>query len=130
MSSIDPILSIAEAVGPSGQMNATDFGSDMIALAEGLARARGLRNIEFRIANVESLAFPNESVSARWVGPPGRYWQQFTEVAAPLGSLIAKLMGDTRVRTEAEILAELRKLSDGSAIAMPLKSVISTGIRT
>jgi ubiquinone/menaquinone biosynthesis C-methylase UbiE len=57
----DPSLSIAEAVGPSGRVVATDLGPGMIALAEELARARALRNIEFRVANVEALPFPDES---------------------------------------------------------------------
>jgi len=56
----DPALSIAEAVGPSGRVIATDLGPGMIGLAQELARARGLRNIEFRVANVESLPFPDE----------------------------------------------------------------------
>jgi len=57
----DPALAIAEAVGPSGHVIATDLGPGMIALAEELARARGLRNMEFRVANVEALPFPDES---------------------------------------------------------------------
>jgi SAM-dependent methyltransferase len=57
----DPTLSIAEVVGPSGHLIATDLGPGMIALAEELAQARGLRNIEFRVANVEVLPFPDES---------------------------------------------------------------------
>lgn len=221
----DPALSIAEAVGPSGHVVATDLGPGMIGLAEELARARGLRNIEFRVAHVESLPFPDESfdvvtcrfgvmffpdqlkafqecrrvlkrggrvafvvwgkreqpflgttvgilskyvdvpppdpdaphafmfgergllksrletagfaqvseevrtVLGRWVGPPEQYWQQFTEVAAPFRPLVAKLTGETRTRAEAEILAGLRKLSDGGTITMPLEIVIGTGIR-
>jgi len=39
-------------------------------------------------------------------------------------------MGETRARAEAEILAELRKLSDGSVITMPLEIVVGSGIRT
>lgn len=222
----DPALSIAEAVGPSGHVVATDLGPGMISLAKELADARGLRNIEFRVVDVESLPFPDESfdvvtcrfgvmffpdqlkafrecrralklggrvafvvwgkreqaflgttvgiltkyvevpppdpdaphafmfgergllksrletagfaqvreevrsVPGRWVGPPEEYWQQFTEVAAPFRPLVAKLTGETRVRAEAEILAGLRNLSDGSAITMPLEIVIGTGIRT
>lgn len=57
----DPSLSIAEAVGASGHVTATDLGPGMIGLAEELARARGLRNIEFRVADVEALPFPDES---------------------------------------------------------------------
>jgi len=221
----DPSLFVAEAVGPSGHVVATDLGPGMIGLAEELARARGLRNIEFRVANVEALPFPDESfdvvtcrfgvmffpdqlrafreclrvlkrggrvafvvwgrreqpflgttvgilmkyvevpppdpdaphafmfgergllksrleaagfaqvreevrtVQARWTGSAEEYWQQFTEVAAPFRPLVARLTSETRVRAETEILAGLRKLSDGTAITMPLEIVIGTGVR-
>jgi len=221
----DPSLFVAEAVGPSGHVVATDLGPGMIGLAEELARARGLRNIEFRVANVEALPFPDESfdvitcrfgvmffpdqlkafreclrvlkrggrvafvvwgrreqpflgttvgilmkyvevpppdpdaphafmfgergllksrleaagfaqvreevrtVQARWTGSAEEYWQQFTEVAAPFRPLVAKLTSETRGRAETEILAGLRKLSDGTAITMPLEIVIGTGVR-
>ena len=221
----DPSLFVAEAVGPSGHVVATDLGPGMIGLAEELARTRGLRNIEFRVANVEALPFPDESfdvitcrfgvmffpdqlkafreclrvlkrggrvafvvwgrreqpflgttvgilmkyvevpppdpdaphafmfgergllksrleaagfaqvreevrtVQARWTGSAEEYWQQFTEVAAPFRPLVAKLTSETRGRAETEILAGLRKLSDGTAVTMPLEIVIGTGVR-
>jgi len=221
----DPSLFVAEAVGPSGHVVATDLGPGMIGLAEEVARARSLSNIEFRVANVEALPFPDESfdvvtcrfgvmffpdqlkafreclrvlkrggrvafvvwgrreqpflgttvgilmkyvevpppdpdaphafmfgergllksrleaagfaqvreevrtVQARWTGSAEEYWQQFTEVAAPFRPLVAKLTSETRGRAETEILAGLRKLSDGTAITMPLEIVIGTGVR-
>jgi ubiquinone/menaquinone biosynthesis C-methylase UbiE len=57
----DPALSIAQAVGPSGHVIATDLGPGMIGLAEELAKARGLANIEFRVADAEALPFPEQS---------------------------------------------------------------------
>ena len=57
----DPALSIAEEVGPSGRVTATDLGPGMMSLAEELARKKGLTNIEFREASAEALPFPSES---------------------------------------------------------------------
>lgn len=57
----DPALSLAAAVGPTGQVTATDIGPGMISLAEDLARTKGLKNIEFSEANAEFLPFPDQS---------------------------------------------------------------------
>jgi ubiquinone/menaquinone biosynthesis C-methylase UbiE len=57
----DPALSIAEEIGPSGRVTATDLGPGMISLAEELARKKGITNIEFREASAESLPFPDAS---------------------------------------------------------------------
>ena len=65
----DPAIPIAEVVGPSGHVTATDLGPGMIGYAEELANTKGLRNIEFRVANVEALPFPDRSfdvVSSRF----------------------------------------------------------------
>jgi SAM-dependent methyltransferase len=191
----DPTLAIAEVVGPSGHLIATDLGPGMIVLGEELAQARGLRNIEFRVANVEVLPFPDESfdvVTCRFgamffpdqikafreclrvlkhggrvalvvwgkreepflgttfgiiskyveLPPPdpnaphafmfaerGLLTQQFTEIAAPFRSLVAKPTGETHTRAEAEIFEAPLNLYDGSAITMPLEIVVGTGIR-
>ena len=60
----DPALSIAAAVGPSGNVTATDLGRGMLSLAEDLARAKCLTNIEFGEADAESIPFPDESFDA------------------------------------------------------------------
>jgi ubiquinone/menaquinone biosynthesis C-methylase UbiE len=57
----DPALAIAEAVGPTGHVAATDLGPGMIAFAEELAKSKGLRNMEFRVAKVEALPLPDKS---------------------------------------------------------------------
>ncbi|MGB9067938.1 MAG: methyltransferase domain-containing protein [Candidatus Acidiferrales bacterium] len=65
----DPAIPIAEAVGPAGHVTGTDVGPGMIAFAAELAKARNLRNIEFRVADVEALPFPDHSfdvVSSRF----------------------------------------------------------------
>jgi SAM-dependent methyltransferase len=65
----DPAIAIAEAIGPTGQVTGTDIGPGMMAFAAELAKAKNLRNIEFRVADVEALPFPAESfdvVSSRF----------------------------------------------------------------
>jgi SAM-dependent methyltransferase len=57
----DPALAIAKAVGPFGRVTATDLGPGMIAYAAELAKSEGLGNIEFRVADVEALPFPDRS---------------------------------------------------------------------
>jgi SAM-dependent methyltransferase len=57
----NPALSIAEVVGPTGHVTATDLGPGMIAYAEELAKSKALRNIDFRVADAESLPFPDRS---------------------------------------------------------------------
>jgi SAM-dependent methyltransferase len=54
-----PALTIAEAVGPRGRVVATDLVPEMLDSGRAIATARGLRNVEFRVENVESLSFAN-----------------------------------------------------------------------
>ncbi len=53
----DPALRIAEAVGPTGRVVATDLGMGMMSLAAELAAQQNLHNIEFKEAAAESLPF-------------------------------------------------------------------------
>jgi SAM-dependent methyltransferase len=65
----EPAIPIAEAVGPSGHVTGTDVGPGMIELAAELARKKGLDNIDFRVVDVETLPFPDNSfdvVSSRF----------------------------------------------------------------
>jgi SAM-dependent methyltransferase len=65
----EPAIAIAEAVGPSGRVTGTDVGPGMIAFAAELAKKKSLGNIDFRVADVESLPFPDNSfdvVSSRF----------------------------------------------------------------
>jgi SAM-dependent methyltransferase len=56
-----PALDLARAIGPTGQVTATDLSPAMLAIAEEQARAAGLGNIAFRQADAETLPFPDES---------------------------------------------------------------------
>ncbi len=60
----EPALAVAEAVGPSGHVTATDLVPEMLGLAEETARENGLTNIAFQQADVEALPFPDETFDA------------------------------------------------------------------
>ena len=221
----DPALYLAKAVGAEGHVTATDLGPGMISLAEEMAQTKGLANIDFKIANAESLPFPSESfdvvtcrfgvmlfpdavealkecrrvlrrggrvalvawgtkeqpffsatagilmkyvklpppdpdapnlfmygergrlqrtlesagfkdareevrvVPGKWTSSLEKYWEQFTEVAAPFRPLIENLTPEARAQAVEEVLDELRKLWNGKELTMPLEIVIGTGTR-
>jgi ubiquinone/menaquinone biosynthesis C-methylase UbiE len=52
-------LAAAEAVGPGGRVVACDIAENLLAL--GRAKAAGRRNLEFRLADMRTLDFPDES---------------------------------------------------------------------
>ena len=53
----EPALSLADAVGPQGRVVATDIVPQMLDAARQNAAARGLTNLEFHVADAESLPF-------------------------------------------------------------------------
>ena len=57
----DPALTLAEVVGPSGHVTATDLVPEMLLVAEESARERGLTNISFQQADAEALPFPDQT---------------------------------------------------------------------
>jgi ubiquinone/menaquinone biosynthesis C-methylase UbiE len=57
----EPSLTLAERVGPTGHVTATDFSAGMLSVAEANARQRGLKNITFRTADADDLKFPTET---------------------------------------------------------------------
>lgn len=65
----EPALPAARRVGPEGHVLATDFVEGMIDFAREKAAAAGLRNIEFRLLDGESLDLPDAAFDAatmRW----------------------------------------------------------------
>jgi ubiquinone/menaquinone biosynthesis C-methylase UbiE len=55
----EPALALAEAVGPTGHVTATDQGPGLLAIAEVRAQRMGLRNMTFRVADAHALPFPD-----------------------------------------------------------------------
>ncbi|OQK15462.1 ubiquinone biosynthesis protein UbiE [Methyloprofundus sedimenti] len=57
-------LPAAEQVGPHGKVIAADLAERLIALAEAKARVKKLENIEFRVADMLDLGYPDSSFDA------------------------------------------------------------------
>ena len=57
----EPAITIAERVGPSGYVLATDISSRILEFAARSARERGLSNLETRVMDGENLELPDES---------------------------------------------------------------------
>jgi ubiquinone/menaquinone biosynthesis C-methylase UbiE len=55
----EPALALAEAVGPTGHVTATDVGPALLAIAEERARDAGLITMTFRVADAHALPFPD-----------------------------------------------------------------------
>ena len=58
----EPALTIAEMIGDTGHVTATDLAEGMLAGARRRAADRGLGNIGFEIADAESLPFPDAGI--------------------------------------------------------------------
>ncbi|MBX6770931.1 MAG: methyltransferase domain-containing protein [Chloroflexi bacterium] len=59
-----PALDLARVAGPTGWVTAVDLSPAMIEIAAENARAAGLDNLEFRVADAEDLPFSDESFDA------------------------------------------------------------------
>lgn len=57
----EPAMSIGPLVGPGGSVLGIDLAENMIDLARSNAKARGLKNVEFRVMDAEKLDLPDAS---------------------------------------------------------------------
>jgi SAM-dependent methyltransferase len=62
-------FAVAERLGDDGRLIATDFSPEMLDVARRGGEARGLQNVEYRVADAERLDFDDDSVDGvvcRW----------------------------------------------------------------
>jgi SAM-dependent methyltransferase len=90
---------------------------------------RGRLHRALEAAGFHNVHEEDRIVNGVWSGSLEKYWEQFTEVAAPFRPLIAQLTPEKRAQAEAEILAALKKFWNGKEMIMPLEIVIATGAR-
>jgi ubiquinone/menaquinone biosynthesis C-methylase UbiE len=60
----EPAISIAAEVGSSGHVTGVDLSENMVSIAEKVAAARGLKNVDFRVMDCGALQFPEETFDA------------------------------------------------------------------
>jgi SAM-dependent methyltransferase len=60
----EPAMTVARQVGPAGHVVGIDLSEKMIAIAERVAQARGLANVEFRTMDCAELQFPDATFDA------------------------------------------------------------------
>jgi hypothetical protein len=68
-------------------------------------------------------------IGGRWADSLERYWDQFTEVAAPFRPLLDQLSPEKREEARLESLAVLKRFWNGKELNMPLEIVIGSGLR-
>ncbi|PTL82227.1 class I SAM-dependent methyltransferase [Vitiosangium sp. GDMCC 1.1324] len=91
----EPSLRAAQRVGPSGFVLGTDLAGGMLEVAREKARALALSNIEFRVADAETLEVPAQSFDAatvRWalmyMPRPERALERLWRALRPSGRLV------------------------------------------
>ncbi|HEV8049852.1 MAG TPA: methyltransferase domain-containing protein [Thermoplasmata archaeon] len=60
----EPAITIAGEVGPSGHVTGVDLSENMVSIAQRVAEARGLGNVDFRAMDCGDLQFPDETYDA------------------------------------------------------------------
>jgi len=60
----EPALTLARVVGPAGHVTATDLSSEMLEIADEIARQRGITNLTCQFADAEDLPFADERFDA------------------------------------------------------------------
>jgi len=60
----EPAITIARQVGMSGHVTGIDLSENMVSIAQRVARARGLRNIDFQTMDCGDLKFPDGTFDA------------------------------------------------------------------
>jgi len=96
----EPALPAAEAVGPGGRVVLTDQSEEMLAVARQKAEARGLTNVEFRVADGEELEAEEgefDAVLCRWgimfMPEPARCLRQARAALKPGGRIATAVWG-------------------------------------
>ncbi|MFZ0699782.1 MAG: methyltransferase domain-containing protein [Thermoplasmata archaeon] len=60
----EPAITIARHVGASGHVTGIDLSENMVTIAQRVAHARGVNNVDFRTMDCSDLKFPDETYDA------------------------------------------------------------------
>lgn len=97
----EPSLRAAHRVGPSGFVLGTDLSDGMLEAAREKARAQALANIEFRVADAQTLEVPEQSfdvATVRWglmyMPRPEQVLEHLWRALRPSGLLVCACWGE------------------------------------
>lgn len=123
----------AEEVGSKGSVLGVDVAANMLHVAADKAAASGLRNIEFRVADMRRLGEPDESFDAIisvfsifFVPDMEKQVAELWRMLRPGGRLIATVWGPNSFHPAADVFAEeLRRVRpDIPPVVMPWERLI------
>ena len=84
----EPALTAAAAAGPGGHVTASDYSSEMLAVAERRAKAKGIRNMSFQQADMKALPFDDDQFDC----VISRFGVMYTEDPAATFAEIARVL--------------------------------------
>ncbi len=107
----EPALSAAARVGPEGHVTATDASPEMLAGAARRAQQEGLENINFEVADMHALPFPDNSFDAltcrfglMFVDDPVAVLGEACRVLRPASQLAFLVWGQRRENTLHDVM--------------------------
>ena len=100
----EPSLTISERVGPTGSVICTDVVAEMVNIAEGEARQKGLTNIGFGQCSADSLPFEDDSfdvvvcrLGSMFFPDPLAALQEMLRVCKPAGAIALAVWGKSEL---------------------------------
>jgi ubiquinone/menaquinone biosynthesis C-methylase UbiE len=132
---------VAEAIGPTGRLVATDISQAMVDTLRGVVAERGLTNVETHRMDGEALDVPDASFDVAlcslghmYVPDPIRSLAEMTRTVAPGGRVVSSVWGDRRAcgwaeifpivdrRVESEVCPMFFQLGSGDALRYAMES--------
>lgn len=122
----EPSLTIAERIGPTGEVTCTDAVAQMVAAGEGEAQRRNLKNVTFRQCLADSLPFDDDTfdvvvsrLGVMFFPDPPAAIGEMLRVARPGGTLSFAVWGRNELNPFTHIISDVVSRYVDSPVADP-----------